>query len=137
MSEIIKKTLVSIAVALSLMTSLALSPLPAQALPVSSNVDMSANFTKANQDFGNLENGILIARRGGSTFTQDKAKKKGKGKGKAMAKLREQPLVCYSDKRCETRIWQGNSPHNCCTKRQGKSFRFDSDGRCRKCSAGY
>lgn len=42
-------------------------------------------------------------------------------------------LECYSDRNGNNKIWTGNSAHNCCTKRGGKSWSCD-DGPVTKCS---
>lgn len=42
-------------------------------------------------------------------------------------------LSCYSDKNGNNKIWTGNSAHNCCTKRGGKSWSCDG-GPVTKCS---
>ena len=43
------------------MISLVIHPLSAQALPTTKSVDFSTDLNKVYQDFGNPENGILIA----------------------------------------------------------------------------
>ena len=50
-----------ITIAVWLMISLVIHPLSAQALPTTKSVDFSADLNRVYQDFGNPENGILIA----------------------------------------------------------------------------
>ncbi len=42
-------------------------------------------------------------------------------------------LECYSDKKGNNRIWTGNSAHNCCANKGGKSWRCNG-GALVKCS---
>lgn len=45
-------------------------------------------------------------------------------------------LSCCSDKKCENQVWTGNSIHNCCANRGGKSWTCPTiaDGECIKCA---
>ena len=45
-------------------------------------------------------------------------------------------LKCFSDKKGRNKIWTGNSAHNCCTKKGGKSWSCPSvnRGKVIKCS---
>lgn len=70
-SATIKKNLTSIFLALLLIVSSALSPIPAQALTTSSNTDISKDFSKASEYIINLENRTLIA----STYRNRRRKK--------------------------------------------------------------